>query len=169
MILSANAITRVLIYYCFMMTENLGISLFIDGMNSNLAVNYNKTAKQILIESLVEDVSNLLNTKPIYVINDGVLKNFIINYGLADLSCYSSYSKEDQKKAGEMIKECLSRFEPRLKDIDVVPIQKEDNYGVILYFRITAVINYINEMIPVVLESEVNNLSNKIYLRLGDQ
>jgi type VI secretion system lysozyme-like protein len=122
---------------------------------------------QGVIEDLIEDISNLLNTKPIYSFDENSqLKNFILNYGLMDLSAYSSYSKDDQKKVGEMIKECLLLFEPRLNEVSVVPIDKGENYGITLYFRITATLLFSDESILIVLESEVNKATNKIHLKL---
>ena len=130
-------------------------------------VNLDSVGKKKYIDALIEDVSDLLNSKPIYTDVGVSLKDFIINYGMSDLSKYSVYSKNDQIKVGEMLKECLYNFEPRLKNISVTPVIKDDNYGAIFNYRITAMVKFINqEEFSVVLESEVNNSSKRILFRI---
>ena len=126
-------------------------------------INLDSISKKKYIDTLIEDVSNLLNSKPIYTDVGVSLKDFIINYGMSDLSKYSIYSKNDQIKVGEMLKDCLYNFEPRLKNISVIPVVKHDNYGAIFNYRITAMVKFINQAeFSMVLESEVNNISKRI-------
>jgi len=126
-------------------------------------VDLNSINKREDIDILIADISNLLNSKPIYTDVGMILKDTIINYGMNDLSQYSIYSKNDQIKVGEILKDCLYNFEPRLKNITVVPVIKQDNYGAIFNYRITAIVKFAKqEEFSVVLESEVNNISKRI-------
>ena len=126
-------------------------------------VDLNSINKREDIDILITDISNLLNSKPIYTDVGMILKDTIINYGMNDLSQYSIYSKNDQIKVGEILKDCLYNFEPRLKNITVVPVIKQDNYGAIFNYRITAIVKFAKqEEFSVVLESEVNNISKRI-------
>lgn len=111
--------------------------------------------RNILIKNIIEDVSNLLNTKPQ---NTDLLSYVsILDYGLPDLSYYSPYSTTDQNIVSRLIQNSIEHFEPRLFDIVVTPIVKDDNYGKIFRFQITANAILGSEKIAVILESEINN------------
>lgn len=117
-----------------------------------------------LISLLIRDISNLLNSKPSYPQHDG-FENFIVYYGLQDLSYYSPYSKEDQKKVSDFIKNSLVKFEPRLQNISVIPIESDENYDVAFNFKIIATLQLLHESMSIMLVSKIDTDLKKISLK----
>ena len=152
-----------------MMLKQTGLALFIDntlvGYDNDSLIGYDY--QKNIMYMLVRDISNLLNSKPIYAIKEGGLEDFILAYGFADLGRYSVYSSEDQEIVGNLIKRCLELFEPRLSNISITPILDQNTYGLIFYFKITATIRLVDEVKEIVLESQIDKESNRISLKLG--
>jgi type VI secretion system lysozyme-like protein len=120
--------------------------------------------KEQVILDLIKDISNLLNTKlsNTYIKEGDILEDFIINYGLPELSYYSPYSLEDQTIVGNLIKDCLLRFEPRLMDISVSLIPQTDNMT--FHYKINGVIEFESNLCPLVIDSRISTVSQEILL-----
>lgn len=116
------------------------------------------------ILALVQDISDLLNTKigNIQVVGEKGVEDFIVNYGLPELGYYSPYSLEDRAIVSDLIKNCLIRFEPRLKSVSVTPISED--CSMIFHYKIKGVIDGDYGLIPLVLDSRINTLSKEILL-----
>lgn len=119
--------------------------------------------KEEIITSLINDVSNLLNSKQLYAEFDEA-DGCIMHYGLQDLSYYSPYSKEDQKKVSKFIEHSLAKFEPRLQNVSVTSIENDDIYSMMFHFKITATFKLLHESISIMLESKIDSDLKKILL-----
>lgn len=117
--------------------------------------------QQQLINSIRDDVQNLLNTRCNYYdfITD-VNCNSLLNYGLPDLGDYNPHSNIDRAKIQKKIKEAIISYEPRLQDIKVNLL--ESNHTEIT-IRIE-IIALLNTMQPVAYISEFNPLLNRFKL-----
>lgn len=150
------------------MNYGAGIEILINNLSFTADKDiYFYIARQKAVNSLLKDISDLLNSKPAYLNVDNSY-GFIINYGLQDLSYYSPYSKKDQIEVSNIIKDCLRKFEPRLNNISVIPIiQENDNYSVSFHFKIIATMQLQSELISLILESKIDVNSKRISLNLA--
>ena len=74
-------------------------------------------------DSLKRDLEWLLNTRqpPIEGIDRYThARKSVIHYGLIDTSSLSTSSSTDQRKLQQAVAECITRFEPRLTDVNIV-------------------------------------------------
>jgi type VI secretion system lysozyme-like protein len=150
------------------MDQEAGIRLLVDNFpySADQNINFNITGSRA-ITSLLKDISDLLNSKPAYPSSNDSC-GYITSYGLQDLSYYSPYSKKDQTEVSNIIKDCLTKFEPRLQDITVIPVaQKNNNYSVNFCFKITATLRLPSETISLILESKIDINSKKVSLNLA--
>jgi type VI secretion system lysozyme-like protein len=89
--------------------------------------------KDASIKEIIEDVANLLSSRPQgSFFHKG--ETSILDYGMPDLSYYSTYAIEDQKTVAKLIEKSLKAFEPRLSNVVVTPTASEDKF----HFRIQA-------------------------------
>lgn len=136
---------------------------------NNIDVLFNSQLKMArdnddILESVIRDLSNLLNSKPLYNKADVDLDSFIFFYGLQNLSYYSPYSKNDQQKVSSLIASSIANFEPRLRDVTVSRNDMGDDYNIIFHFKITARLQLVNESFPITLESKIDTDLKKIIL-----
>lgn len=105
--------------------------------------------KKLILENIVEDISNLLNAKPQ---GTSFYRNVIsiLDYGIPDLSHYSPYSIEDQRAVGKLVERCLKAFEPRLSNIVVEPSGQGSKFRL----QIKANVAIGQELIALELEAE---------------
>ncbi len=121
--------------------------------------------KELLIDNVIFDVCNLLNSRSVTQdLGADVLETpSILDYGVPDVSYYSPYSSTDQQIVCKIVEECLERFEPRLLNISVTPIEQDFTCEIGFYFRIKANIVLGKEQIAVVLDSNFSSV-NKQFL-----
>lgn len=74
-----------------------------------------------------------------------------------DVSYYSPYSASDQKIVCRIVEKCLERFEPRLLNVSVTPIEQDADCEIGFYFRIKANIVLGREQVAVVLDSNFSS------------
>ncbi|WPY01669.1 Gene 25-like lysozyme (plasmid) [Candidatus Trichorickettsia mobilis] len=128
-----------------------------------------KTDQENFINSVVADLSNLLNAHPLYSEPpEEKLDMNIVHYGLPGLHIYSAYSSADQIKVSDLIKLTIERFEPRLHDIKVSPIIPELLTEAVLSFRISAKLSLPRYLIPIVLESRFTTNPYKVFLTINN-
>lgn len=126
-------------------------------LGPNLTFLDSKT-KQEIINNLIIDIRNLLNTKKVFNFSDNF--GFVTDYGLPDLSYYSTYSQKDREEVSNLITDCLRKFEPRLKDVTIKSLSEKA-----FAFKISAVFCLDTEQIPLILEAKITYSSQKIILR----
>jgi type VI secretion system lysozyme-like protein len=121
--------------------------------------------KELLIDNIIFDICNLLNARSTSGdLGENVLQTAsILDYGVPDVSYYSPYSASDQQTVCKIVEECLERFEPRLLNINVSPIEQDPCREIGFYFRIKANIVLGREQIAVVLDSNFSRV-NKQFL-----
>lgn len=148
--------------------EGIGIKLFINDEFDYLEQEdlLDQFKKEVLIESLVKDISNLLNARQPYQSRVNGLNGFLINYGLANLDQYSAYSEEDQRQVADLIKSCILEFEPRLQEVLVTSFNQEYNYSAGFHYKITATLNLKQDSIPIEIESKIDTYGQMTNLNL---
>lgn len=130
----------------------------------------NQFSRETFIAVLEEDIFNLLNSRSLYNSSFDQYGELLTHYGLADCSSYNPYSTADQEKVAIIITDCLTKFEPRLKDLCVIPINVTgEKIDINFHFKITAVMLFAQEEVPLIMESKFRVNSNKIYISIRDQ
>jgi type VI secretion system lysozyme-like protein len=119
--------------------------------------------KELLVDNVIFDICNLLNSRSNNVQLDSDLLNTpsILDYGIPDVSYYSPYSTKDQEIVAGIIQDCLERFEPRLRNVKVTPIAKDMSAEMGFHFRIKANIILGKEQIAVVLDSNFSSVTKQ--------
>ena len=104
-----------------------------------------------VLESIVKNLNNILNTKRDY-------GSFLKDYGIRDLNEYSSRTAIAEAVIGE-VKESIRRFEPRveLKDVSLV---NEDN-PLHLAFKIDCFVHRGNRSLRLVFDTIFNSCQVK--------
>lgn len=115
-----------------------------------------------LLKSIIDDIANLFGTRPqCRFFHKG--ETSILDYGLPDLSYYSTYSTEDQRSVCKLVAKALERFEPRLSKVLVVPASSDSDER--FHFHITANVALGQEYVTIALDlgssSEGITLSRK--------
>lgn len=79
-------------------------------------------------DGLKRDLEDLLNTRiPLASLPASCpeLAASLVNYGLPDLQSFGVREQRDiERHCCKLIKDCISRFEPRLKNVDVEPTRR---------------------------------------------
>ncbi len=103
---------------------------------------YHMVSKRHVLDSVVRDIENLLNTRcsPI-VIPDTLnyLKSSLIRYGLKDFTVENPENALIRQKICMDMKKALSAFEPRLKKI-IVRVESQSRIKRQLSFRIAGIL-----------------------------
>jgi type VI secretion system lysozyme-like protein len=122
--------------------------------------------KELLIDNIILDVCNLLNSRSSAQNLDSDFLNTasILDYGMPDVSYYSPYSSSDQETVCKIIARSLERFEPRLNNVSVTPIEQDLAQEVGFYFRIKANIVLGREQIAVVLDSNFSSTTKQFVI-----
>ena len=122
------------------------------------------------IQQIIYDLINLLNVKKeanLYLNNNLLLNQSLLNYGLPDLGNYCCSLKEDQKIVAKLIKQAINLFEPRLVNIEIEPIDNTINQNS-FYFKISAnLLN--NKQEKLLLFSEIDPKSEKVDLKIANR
>lgn len=130
-----------------------------------------KSGTQVLLhefyEQIRQDLERLLNTR----LNNiewpekyNELKNSVINYGINDFTLNFFGEKANHPKLCQMIKEAISRFEPRIHHVHVIPIESDTPLDRVLKLRIECEIDLKPTSIPAVFESRVDVANHMIHV-----
>jgi type VI secretion system protein ImpF len=106
------------------------------GNQSHPGISYEQ-----LVRSVVRDVEDLLNTRQMPLppaIRQGPLGRSLLAYGLPDLSSLGGSLHDDTSKIAAALETTISRFEPRLQNVRVAAVTREDGRTWHLHFRIDA-------------------------------
>ncbi|MCD4721624.1 MAG: type VI secretion system baseplate subunit TssE [Desulfobacula sp.] len=109
---------------------------------SSEPVRYRIVSERQILESVVRDVENLLNTRcsPIALpVTFNRLKGSLIRYGLRDSTVENPGSILVRQKLCMEIEKAISMFEPRLKKA-IVRLETENKRKRQLFFRISGVL-----------------------------
>jgi type VI secretion system lysozyme-like protein len=119
--------------------------------------------KELLIDNIILDVCNLLNSRSsAQDLNADFLDTpSILDYGVPDVSYYSPYSSSDQETVCKIIAKSLERFEPRLNNMTVSPIEQDLSEEIGFYFRIKANAVLGREQIAVILDSNFSSTTKQ--------
>jgi type VI secretion system protein ImpF len=122
--------------------------------------------KELLIDNIILDVCNLLNSRSSAQNLDSDFLNTasILDYGVPDVSYYSPYSSSDQETVCKIIARSLERFEPRLTNMAVTLVEQDLSKEVGFYFRIKANIVLGREQIAVVLDSNFSSTTKQFVI-----
>lgn len=78
------------------------------------AANSDKFAAFNEVDSVIAEVTLLLNTRAPFSTNTGSSRGTVLEYGLADFSHYSPGSRQDAQLLANLIRETVIAYEPRL-------------------------------------------------------
>ena len=102
-----------------------------------------KTHKQNKIALISKNIANILNYKKSVYVNDGT----VMGYGINDISCYYRYNENDIYLLKEEIRACITNFETRVEEVEVLYKDSEEDNGEVFFYikaRIKAEDFYIN-------------------------
>jgi predicted component of type VI protein secretion system len=126
-------------------------------------------AQKPLVEFLENDINNLLKSRSLYASNFYEYGGLLTNYGLPDFSYYNLSSAEDQEKVSTIIKDCLINFEPRLRDLCIITRAiKNKNVDINFYTSISAVVEFVDITITIIIEPQFDIKLNKLYVKIKD-
>lgn len=103
---------------------------------------YYIVSKRQILESVIRDLENLLNTRCSPIELPGSfkqLKESLIRYGLGDFTTENPESSLVRQKLCMEIEKSIAMFEPRLKKV-IVRIEKGNHKARRLFFRISGVL-----------------------------
>lgn len=113
-----------------------------DSAGTSILTGYN--AEQ-LYQAVLRDLEALLNTRQIpepTLLADEELSQSILTYGLPDFVSAESLSSTQRQEIGNAIRQVVERFEPRLKEVKVTLLSKdEESIKQRLRFRVAARLN----------------------------
>ena len=112
-----------------------------------------------LNRSVLRDLEHLLNARrPLQELPDGLdlLAESLANYGLPDLQSLDIREDHDVVRICEMIRECIVRFEPRLRGVSVTANGEDRSIDRRLRFVIDATLVVEPFSQDVRIESEIN-------------
>ncbi|QEK39908.1 type VI secretion system baseplate subunit TssE [Candidatus Sneabacter namystus] len=121
-------------------------------------------SEEAIVREIVGDVTNLLNSRPQYCMQEEESCS-ILGYGIPDLSQYTPYSIKDRERVVVIIQKCLERFEPRLEDLSVVPVEKQDQYTSEFHFIIRAALKVSGRYISFSADSRFDSANNTFIIR----
>jgi type VI secretion system protein ImpF len=94
-----------------------------------------------MVESVQHDLEELLNTRQSHM---GLSEEFtevgrsILAYGLPDLTSLDAVTPQQREEIGRIIEACVTRFEPRLKDVRATMVDPGGETTRAIRFRIDA-------------------------------
>lgn len=113
-----------------------------DSSGTSILTGYN--ADQ-MYQAVLRDLEALLNTRQIRdpaLMADPELSQSILTYGLPDFVSAESLSSTQRTEIGHAIRKVVERFEPRLKEVQVTLLSKDDEaLKQRLRFRVAARLN----------------------------
>jgi len=113
-----------------------------DSAGTSILTGYN--ADQ-MYQAVLRDLEALLNTRQIRdasLMADPELSQSILTYGLPDFVSAESLSPMQRSEIGHAIRKVVERFEPRLKEVQVTLLSKDDEtLKQRLRFRVAARLN----------------------------
>jgi type VI secretion system protein ImpF len=111
-----------------------------------------------LKQSVRRDLENLLNTRvrnltwPAHLTE---VKQSLVTYGLPDFTGVSLGSDKDRQDFCKVIRDVIIQFEPRLKNVNVVPVTSTEPLDRTFHFRIDALLRTEPAPEPVVFDSNL--------------
>lgn len=93
----------------------------------------NSQALRIYRAAVRRDLEWLLNSRRTVELPEEGLeqtKRSVYNFGLPDFSSYGAGSVQTKSKLARAIQEAIERFEPRIMNVEVVPVESEPKEGV---------------------------------------
>lgn len=116
----------------------------IDPESAGTAMMQGYSARQ-MYAAVLRDLEDLLNVRQTYrdlPEHYAEARDSILLYGLPDLASVESNSAEARAEIGRAIQKVIERFEPRLRDLNVVLLNpEEDRSAQSLRFRVDARLN----------------------------
>ena len=94
-----------------------------------------------MVDAVQRDLNELLNTRQSH---SGLAADFvevhrsIVGYGLPDLVSLNAITPQEREEIGRLIEDCVSRFEPRLRDVRATMLDAGDDRVRTVRFRIEA-------------------------------
>jgi type VI secretion system protein ImpF len=120
------------------------VDRLIDPDSAGTAILTGYNAEQ-LYQAVLRDLEALLNTRQIpdpVLMADEELSRSILTYGLPDFVSAESLSSTQRQEIGYAIQQVVERFEPRLKEVKVTLLSKdEESIKQRLRFRVAARLN----------------------------
>lgn len=123
------------------------------GRLINLGEETPKTAQgdiKILMCSITTHLKRLFNTRRGTVLCD-------LEYGIPDFSNLpGNFKSLETEKIQESIQKAIEKYEPRLKDVEVV-FQTSENRDLSINFELSATIYHLDKVIPLRLKSKISS------------
>lgn len=94
-----------------------------------------------MMETVRKDLEDLLNTRQTLgpsAKNRPRVCNSILGYGLPEITALPSITPQQRRDIAEAVAQTVARFEPRLRDVRVAPLDTEEGKRATLRFRIDA-------------------------------
>jgi type VI secretion system protein ImpF len=111
----------------------------IDAESAGTAAQPGYTEKQ-MVAAVKRDLQDLLNTRqtgPEFP-DTSELRGSILTFGLPDFTSFNGVTPAQRKLLTDAIADAITRFEPRLQDVEVTRVEAEDDKSLKLQFKITA-------------------------------
>jgi type VI secretion system protein ImpF len=118
--------------------------------------------------AVCRDLENLLNTRVrnhTWPPNLRQLTVSLVNYGMVDFTNASLASGTDREGFCQLIREAIHRYEPRLKNVSVVPVPTADPADRTFHFRIEAMLRTEPAPEPVVFDSDIEPGTGEVEVR----
>lgn len=131
------------------------------------------TARPLLRDlrrAVQRDMENLLNARrrPLsWPKEEGELERSVLDYGIPDLTGANLASQEAREAFLRLVESVIRRTEPRLQQVRVVPVEKDEPVERTLRFRIEAQLIAEPAPEPVVFESELEPVSRTLKVEAG--
>jgi type VI secretion system protein ImpF len=94
-----------------------------------------------MMETVRKDLEDLLNTRQTLgpsAKNLPRVRNSILGFGLPEISAMPSITPQQRRDIAEAVAATVARYEPRLRDVRVTPLDTEEGKRATLRFRIDA-------------------------------
>jgi type VI secretion system protein ImpF len=130
-----------------------------------------KARSQVLRElkqSVRRDLENLLNTHKRITLTDEILEELdrsVVAYGVPDIHSAELSSERSRTQFATLLEEVIRKFEPRLQNISVVPLDEADPEDRMLRFRINALLRVEPAPEPVVFDSAIQRVTGNVEVR----
>lgn len=107
-------------------------SLFERIQGKEVAPSFNNASLRNYINSIKNNLNNILNTHP------GTSQS-AVELGIMDLNDATSSAADIYLRIATLISDCILKFEPRIVDVKVVPLPNNEQ-PLTLFFYVTAVV-----------------------------
>jgi type VI secretion system protein ImpF len=94
-----------------------------------------------MMEAVRKDLEDLLNTRQTlgpHAKNRTRVRNSILGYGLPEITAMPSITPQQRRDIADAVALTVARYEPRLRDVQVTPLDVDANKPATLRFRIEA-------------------------------